>query len=237
MTEPVLLSQWAVCGIAAAAARFVPVPLLDDIVRERAGQVAVVRTLRAHGLRYVSTPLEPLWGDPGGRGSKRFRRLRTVPRQVLLFPVRKYTAMFGAVRGVPTDLLRVVLLARSLERQIERGGFRGPEGLTEQARALRRAVDGAAEGVDLRVLTAALADVLPQTRGLGKAAASYARRRFASHDVEADLQPDPTVAAGAECVTEVLRRPEVVRRLAEFDAEVDARLAAPAGQGRGRSRA
>ena len=33
MTEPALLTQWALCGIAAAAARFVPVPLLDDVVR------------------------------------------------------------------------------------------------------------------------------------------------------------------------------------------------------------
>jgi hypothetical protein len=31
MTEPSLLSPWAVCGIAPAAARFVPVPLLDDV--------------------------------------------------------------------------------------------------------------------------------------------------------------------------------------------------------------
>ena len=30
MTESSLLSTWAVCGIAAAAARFLPVPLLDD---------------------------------------------------------------------------------------------------------------------------------------------------------------------------------------------------------------
>ncbi len=47
MTEPFLLSQWAVCGIAAAAARFVPVPLLDDVIRQRPLR-SVVRTLRAH---------------------------------------------------------------------------------------------------------------------------------------------------------------------------------------------
>lgn len=224
MTEPVLLSSWAVCGIAAAAARFVPVPLLDDVVRQRATQVAVVRTLRAHGRTYASTPLEPLWGDPEGRRTGLLRRLRKVPRRVLLFPVRKYSALFGAVRGVPNDVLRVVLLARSVERRLDAGGLALPERLTEEARALRRAVDGAIEGMDLRVLTAALGDVLSQSRGLTTAAVAYARRRSRQPDPDAELAPEAPLAEGAERVTEVLRRPGTARLLERFDAEVDARL-------------
>lgn len=229
MTEPALLSQWAVCGIAAAAARFVPVPLLDDVIRERAVRVAVVRTLRAHGRAWPSTPLEPLWGQVEGRGGGRLRRrLRSLPRRLLLFPVRKYTAVFGAVRGVPNDVMRVVLLARSLERLLERGELVTPEALPDRARTLRRAVDRAIDGMDLRLLTAGLADGLSQGRGLTTAAVEFARKRVGQDDPEATVDPDGALAEGAERVTEVLRRPEVAQLLQRFDAQVDAGLGRPA---------
>ena len=228
MTEPFLLSQWAVCGIAAAAARFIPVPLLDDVVRQRAAQVAVVRTVRAHGRDVPSELLQPLWGEAEGRSSGLRRRVRAVSRRLLLFPVRKYTALFGAVRGVPTDVLRVVLLARTVDRRLDQGALAGdPAALPEEARALRRAVDRAIDGMDLRVLTAALADGLSHSRGLSTAAVAFARRRFSDADPDAGLEPDARVAEGAERVTEVLRRPETARLLERFDAEVDAALSRP----------
>ena len=225
MTDPALLSAWAVCGIAAAAARFVPVPLLDDVVRQRATQVAVVRTLRAHG-REPSHLLEPLWGERDGQAAGLRGRLRSVPRRVLLFPVRRYAAAFGAVRGVPADVLRVVLLARTVDRVLGRGGLTGPDRLPEQARALRAAVDEAIEEMDLRLLAAALADGLSRTRGLSTAALGFARRRFASADPDAGFEPDRPVAESAERVAEVLRRADIAQLLERFDVRVDALLAA-----------
>lgn len=225
MTEPSLIRTWALCGVAAASARFLPVPLLDDVVRQRAAQVAVVRTLRAHGRTTASSRVEALWGEPEGQSSGLRRRVRRLSRRLLLFPVRKYVALFGSVRGVPTDVLRVVLVARSLDRQLERGRLADGPGLPDEARALRRAVGAATAGVDLRLLTAALADGLSQSRGLSTAAVAFARRRFTGSDAEAPLDADGPVAAGAERVTEVLRRPEVERLLERFDAEVDAALA------------
>ena len=141
MTEASLSTQWAVCGIAAAAARFLPVPLLDDVVRRRAAQVAVVRTLRAHGRDHPSELVEALWeeSDPARRGVR--GRLRGLPRRLLLFPVRKYTAVFGAVRGVPNDVARVVLLARAVDRRLELGELSSPARVPDEAAALRRAVD------------------------------------------------------------------------------------------------
>jgi hypothetical protein len=148
---------------------------------------------------------------------------------VLLFPLRKYRAVFGAVRGVPTDVMRVVLVARAVERRLEQGALRDGDGLTDEARALRRAVDEAIKGMDLRLLTAALGDVLSQTRGLSTAAVALARRRFTKADPEADpgagLEPDGPLADGAGRVTEVLRRPEIASLLDRFDSQVDARLA------------
>jgi hypothetical protein len=218
MTSPSLTSSWALCGIAAAAARFVPVPLLDDVVRRRAAQTAVVRTLKAHDRRWSTDLAEPLWAEPQGTRTGLRGRLDAVPTKLLLFPVRKYTALFGAVRGVPNDVARVVLLARAVDRRLERGGLSAPHHVPDQARALRTAVD-------LRLLTAGLADGLSSTRGLTTAAVALVRRRLASSDAVPPLDADGPLADGAARVTEVLRRPEVSALLERFDAQVDERLA------------
>ena len=227
MTEPspVLVSQWAVAGIAAAAARFVPVPMLDDVVRERAVQVAVARTLRAHGRDYPSGRLEALWGDADG-GSGFRRRLKGVGMRILLFPIRKYAAIFGAVRGVPTDVMRVVLLARTVDRRLRAGGLTGDEAaLQREAVALRKAYDTALDGMDLGLLTAGLRDGLSQGRELSTAAVAYSRRWFTKPGQEPDLEPGGAVGAGAKKVAEVLDEPEISRLLDRFDGKVDAALA------------
>lgn len=223
MADSSLVTSWAVCGIAAAAARFVPVPLLDDVVRERATQQAVVRTLRAHGSALDPDLLEPLWGEATRQRGGRLRRgLRKAGTRVLLFPVRKYTALFGSVRGVPTDLLRVVLLARTVDRLLASGSFRDASTATQQARATRDAVDSAMSRMDLKLVTAALSDGLSGIRGLTGSAVGLARRKG---DVAGQADnPDAPVAEGAATVVEVLRRPEVQERLDRFDADVDARL-------------
>ena len=49
-----------VCALLSAAARFIPVPLLDDIVRERVRQVLVSRMLKSQDRGYSSSLLAPL---------------------------------------------------------------------------------------------------------------------------------------------------------------------------------
>jgi hypothetical protein len=224
--SPALVAQWAACGIAAAAARFVPVPMLDDVFREGAVQVAVSRTLQAHGRSYPSDRLEPLWAGHDARGGFG-RRVRSLSATVLFFPIRKYHAIFGAVRGVPTDVMRVLLLARTVDRRLDRGELAAdtdPERLTAQACDLRRAVDVAMDRMDLRMLTAALADGLSQSRGLSSAAVGYARRWFNRPGTEPDLQPGGEVAESAQRISAVLRRPEIAQLLDRFDGQVDAAL-------------
>lgn len=226
MAETSLQTQWAVCGIAAAAARFVPVPLVDDVVRRRAAQVAVVRTLRAHGRDLPAERVEALWDEPDTRRRGLRGLLRQAPGKVLLFPVRKYTALFGAVRGVPDDVARVVLLARSVDRLLERGALASADRAPDEAQALRRAVDEAIEGLDLQLLTAGLADGLSGTRGLTAAAVTLVRRRLAGEDADDDPVPvDGAVAEGAARVDAVLRRPEMTALLERFDTAVDTVLA------------
>jgi hypothetical protein len=236
-----LVGQWAVCGIAAAAARFIPVPLLDDAVKLRATQVAVLRTLRANGRTYPSDAVEALYAgtEAAGKVREALRYLRSVPRRVLFFPVRKYVALFGAAKGVPSDVMHVLLLGRTVHRSLAQGRLATPAGKTgelskadtkalrQEAVRIRAAYDDAIHGMDLRLLTGALADGLSQGKGLTAAAVGFARKTFGRDDDAGDLNPGGEVGAGAERVEEVLRRPEITRLLLEFDETFESSLSDP----------
>jgi hypothetical protein len=234
-----LVGEWAVCGIAAAAARFIPVPLLDDAVRLRATQIAVVRTLRAADRDYPSDHVEALYAgaDAGSAGKlhEALRYFRSIPRRILFFPIRKYVALFGSVKGVPTDVMRVLLLGRTVHRSLTLGRLAGPEKPTDEQKKnlrgeairIRKAYDKALDGMDLRLLTGALADGLSQGKGLTNAAVGFARKSFSHDDENPALNPGGEIGAGADRVEEVLRRPEISRLLDEFDARVESELARP----------
>lgn len=229
-----LIGEWAVCAIASAAARFIPVPLLDDAVKFRAIRIAVLRTLRANGRTYPTAAVEPLYAGvdaaEAGMVRRASRYLKTVPRRVILFPVRKYVALFGSVRGVPTDVMTVLLLSRTVHRCLVEGRLTGDDedALRAESVQIRGAFDEALHGMDLRLFTSALSDGLSQGRGLTSAAVSYARKTFGRSDDEAgsaELAPGGAVGEGAEQVEAVMRRPEVAQKIEEFDAEFDAVLA------------
>ncbi|MFI7589820.1 hypothetical protein ACIB24_22345 [Spongisporangium articulatum] len=222
-----LVTEWAAYGIVVAAARFVPVPLVDDLVRDRATRLAVSRTLKAHGRGYGVSQIEPVYGGAEGTAHQVRRYVASIPRRVLLFPVRKYVALFGSVKGVPSDVLATVLLARTLHRHLARGGLpeAAPEKAREaEARRLRRAYDAALEELDLKVLTGALGESLSRGRDLTGAAVKAARRLVRREDDD-PVDDDRTVGAAAEGVAGVLSRHELAPAVAEFDARVDARYA------------
>lgn len=229
-TPPRLRHEWALCAIAAAAARFIPLPFLDDLVKENATRVAVIRTLQTHGRTYPSGHVQPLYGSLDGCAVGCLKFVLMLPVKLLLYPVRKFIAIFGAVRGVPTDLMRVLLLGRTVHRCLERGLLSGEEraGLEREALRIRIAFDRAIEGMNLRLLTSALSDGLTGIKGLSAAAISFARRSFGRDAVpeQSDLDPeDGRVEEGAQQVEAVLDRPEVEALMAEFDARFDALLA------------
>jgi hypothetical protein len=232
-----LIGEWTVCAIAAASSRFIPVPLLDDAVKFRAIRIAVLRTLRADGRTYSADAVEPLYAgvDAGVAGQVRraFGYLLSVPRRVIFFPVRKYVALFGSVRGVPTDVMTVLLLAWTVHRCLLQGRLTDADAdadakrLRAEAVRIRSAFDRALHGMDLRLLSGALADGLSQGRGLTAAAVGYAGRTFGrtdDHDDDPELEPDGAVREGAERVQAILRRPEIVRLIGDFNARFDAEL-------------
>jgi hypothetical protein len=221
-----LVVEWALCGIAAAASRFIPVPFVDEVVKGRATRYAVHRTLRAHGRTYDDEAVEPLYEGLDSVGKSFARGVRSIPRRIVLFPIRKYVAIFGSVRGVPNDVMRVVLLGRTVHRAIELGRLDGDgEPLGEDAVAVRAAYDDAVRNQDLRLLRGALADGLSQGRSLTRAAVAYAREQFGKDGEKPGLRPGGEVEKSAHEVASVLRRPDVVEELEQFDARIDAALA------------
>lgn len=239
-----LVREWTLCAVAAAASRFVPVPLLDDVVKDRATRLAVLRTLRAHGRRYPGDAVEPLYAGIETWTNGLLRQAARIPGKVLLFPIRKYVAVFGAVKGVPTDVMTVLLLGRSVHRALQAGHLAGPgtppgaeltkaqeAALQAEAAQVRRAFDAAVDGMDLRLLSGAVSDALAQGGLLTRSATEYAGRLLRRDRADDDELPaEGAVSAGADRLQQTLRSPEVARLLADFDRAFDAALAGtPAG--------
>ncbi|MFC5380961.1 hypothetical protein [Aquipuribacter nitratireducens] len=234
-----LLRDWVVCGLVAATTRFVPVPLLDDAVQGRAVRESVRRTLREAGRTYPVETVAPLY-ERRGRGL--LRTVAAAPLALALWPARKWVRVAGAVRGVPTDLARVLALGRCTYRVLERGGLPdlpdGPDGIEAarhavrtEAAQVRAAFDETIDELDLRLVAAALQDALGGARGLSGALVDYARGRFdrdrREHDAPGGLDPGEDVDRGVDRVLAALRQPEVRRQVEELDRRLDERLAAP----------
>jgi hypothetical protein len=221
-----LVVEWAMCGIANATTRFIPVPIVDDLIEARSTQFCVHRTLKAHDRTYDDDAVEPLYA-PEAHLAGVLRAMVSVPLRIVLFPIRKYVRLFGAVHGVPNDVMHVILLGRAVHRVLARGGLENgsdEKALRAEAEQVRRAYDGAIKNQDFRLLRGALTDGLSQGRGLTRAAVTYARDAFA-REKQPKLKPGGEVESSARKVESALERPDVVQELEEFDRRFDERLA------------
>jgi hypothetical protein len=241
-----LQREWALCALAAASARFVPVPLVDDVIKERALRTAVARTWSAHGRPANPEVIGLLCGDTRGFWNGVAASAARLPLKLALYPVRKVVRLVTAVRGVGRDLAEVLLLARAVDRCLRAGWFAAadPQELQHQARLVRRAHEQTVSTADLRVLEHGMRAALGQVGGLRQQAAEFARRAFgrdapdparaveAGTDVGTDVGPDvdprlePSVEQGARQVQAVLERPEIAGLLATLDRRFDAALGA-----------
>lgn len=218
-----LLREWTACALVRAATRFLPVPFLDDAVAQRATRVAVARTLRAHDRTYPTSAVEPLYADRRGGF---LRRVTAVPRKILLFPVRKWTRVAGAVTGVPTDVSRVLLIGRATHRRLALGELSTADRreLRRESARVRTTFEAVVDEMDLHLLRGAVSDALEQVKDLTGAVVDYAQDRFGSDTAEESTPEPEAVAAGAEKVERALEKPEIVQLLAEFDRQMDERL-------------
>jgi hypothetical protein len=221
-----LMREWIACALVAALARFVPLPLVDDVIQAQATRLSVTRTVRAAGRQYPISEIDPILG---GRSVTEMVKAAAValPLKIALYPVRKIRRFVGAVHGVPSDLATVLLLSWTVHRRLAAGGLSHPDARVrrDEAEALRRAFDAVRRETDLQVITSALRDALGNARSLTTTVGEYGRRLLSRRDGEAPPEPSAEMADDIDRIEAVLRAPEIRRIVADFDARVDWRLA------------
>lgn len=218
----------AVCALLFAAARFAPLPLLDDILRARIRKAMVERLLALAGGALGADHVEPLWHDASGCGAGCLSLLWKLPLKLLLFPIRKLLSIIGAAHHLARDVTEALLYGRAVKRALAVGllpAEASPAELHARATAVRAAFDGAFLGADLAAVRGALGAALGRVPGLPRAALREVRAFAAKSRPDAEAH-DATVTAGASVIEEVLGRPEVQRAVADFDARFDAAVAA-----------
>ena len=210
-----LTHQWIVAGMVSASARFIPIPFLDDIVRNQCRRFVVSRTVDASERQSALSDLKPYYSSDGGCIAGCFAAMGTLPFKLLLFPVRKIFAIVTAVHGVPMEIIRTVLLGRTLQRQLDLG-----EISAEDAARMKVAFNEAFSRMDLRTVRATVEDAVRSVHGW-KSAAMKSARKVASDQAESNIPSSGPVDLGADKVQAVLQRPETARLFAEFDTRFD----------------
>lgn len=220
------------------AARFIPLPLLDDVARARLATWVVARVVAKRGVNLSRSQLAPLGEDSRGMLRGCLGALLRLPLAVVLFPVRKVAAVVFGVRNLVRDVLEVLLLARVVDRALDAGVLRGdaPEAeLRAAALRVRGAFDRAFEGTDLTLLQRAL---LAAKVPLGSVVPAALRRLRALREQGDAATPgalpaggDDTLERESDRVRDALSSPAVRETLREFDARVDRELRSglPAG--------
>ena len=203
-------------GILFAAARFMPVPLLDDLVRRQVARWMVkgaAPDLSAAALRPLSDA-EP-GCLPGCLG-----RLAMLPIQLLLFPFRKVLAILRGARWVSRDLAEMVLLGRVIDHARSTGLLsEGPQ-LEARARELRTAFDVAFHATDAQLLSTLLGAAVGPLRGLVSAAMRTLRRlrRARAEEPRPEGADAAVLDASVGRIEAALRSPPMRAFLADFDA-------------------
>lgn len=233
-----LQRDWILLALVAAASRFVPVPLLDDVVKTQANRGAVKRAITESG-REVNIALVTALYDTGSI----LGFLVALPLKVILYPLRKIARVISAVHGVPTDLLETLLLGRSVFRALKRGAFDNSEdvkAMKAEAKHMRWAFEQAFKGTNFKVISSALGDALSRMKDLsgivsditGQLLGNKSSGTGAKVDDDAIDQADLSEVAerddveeGLDDVEEVLARADVIKELEAFDARFDEALA------------
>ncbi|QEF96739.1 hypothetical protein Mal15_07680 [Stieleria maiorica] len=214
-----LQHQWVVAGIVSASARFIPIPFVDDLVQSQCRRFVVARTLANHDTNLTTSQLKPLYSNGGGCLPGCTTLLAKAPLKLLLFPIRKIVAVVTSVRGVPVEIMRMVLLGRTLDRYLKTNRIDPGSG---DAAKMRLAFEASFARMDLRVVKAAVADALAGVNGWKKAAVDTAQEIARPRERTSEgLNPSTEVETGARKVEEVLQRPETLTLFADFDQKFD----------------
>ena len=232
---PVSPHTIAVFSVLVAAAGFVPVPFLDDLLPRQLVRQLIRTILRRAERRYALRFVKALYA-PEGCLSGCLDTLVSLVWTLLAYPIRKVLRVIQGIRSLSQRLVSTYMLGHTVNRYVALGWFdqrSDARSLGEQAAVLRRSFDLALETTNPVVFSSSVTAVLGGLRGLPRAA-WRAGRALVRGSSERDTEPtqrsvDPDEAAAAEPsienaaarVESALAQPEVQSFVAEFDATVD----------------
>jgi hypothetical protein len=223
-----------------AVARLIPLPIVDDWAGEQLLRSMVRALLRRAGRTLSSGALSPLYAS-GGCLDGCLGVVIGWPLKLLLFPIRKFIAIFRAIHGTARRMVEVFLLGHVVGRWLARGGFAEgtpPDGLHREAALVRVSFDQTLSEVYPASFTGSLVTAWSGMRGLLRSAALAAQqivrgtRRQSPADAESRAA---ATSAAAEASSErfapalgvfeaLLTRPDIVEFLQQFEARFEANL-------------
>jgi hypothetical protein len=222
MIEPAMLRTRALLALSFALARYVPIPLLDDLVRDRIGRIVVVRAASAQQITLAPDEAALLGGAPfsclGCLGAALW-----LPIKLILYPFRALLAIVLGIRWASRDLVEIFALGRTIDRLLADGRYPAsspPEMRLAFARDARRAFDVARAGLDTHAVQGLLSVALGPLRKVLPAAMRPLRRLWHGEVPE----PAPAAEAPASRLTAALDDPRMVELLATIDRRFDEAL-------------
>lgn len=227
MTEPIATKPRLLLALLYAAGRFVPIPFVDDLVREQVALYAVAKAVEGAGATVPRAHLVPLGSPATGCFGGCLGLLVTIPLKLILFPIRKITSVIFGVRNVSRDVVEIVVLGRLVDRAVARGEIAGSKTLEAQraeALLLRQALDAALKSTDFTILSATLRAVLGPFRGVMLHALGVLRVMRRTGPDAAPPASDATLSESTSRLERAFDRPEVRALIEKLDQDVDAHL-------------
>lgn len=226
--DPEIVRTRVTCALLYFAARQVPVPLLDDVLRVQVAAYMVKHTVRKAGLSVPSEQLAPLFEKDEHWAVGCLWWMFKLPLKLLLFPIRKVTNLLFAVRHLGKDFAEILLLGEVIDRAVVDGDLKAEGAATEEgqlarSRRYRRAFDRALAETDTTLLWGLVGVAIGPVRGLLAAGARPLRYLWHGNGEEA-VGASPDMDAKASAIEKLLLQPEVQRFLADFDRRLERAL-------------
>lgn len=231
--DPAVLRTRAVVALTFALARYIPIPIVDDLVRERLARVAVGKAAAAQGATLEPAEIATL-AAPSDGCIGCLLALLWLPVRLLLYPFRALLGIVLGVRWASRDLVEVFALGRTIDRLLADGRY--PLGATLEARVAhardaRRAFDVARRGLDTHAVTGLFSVALGPLRKVLPAAMRPLRRFW--HGDASEAAPAGAVDAPASRLAAALDDPRMLALFETIDRRFDEALLAERARSQG----
>lgn len=238
-----VLGRRIVAGVLYAAARHLPVPLADDMLRERIARWMLEQSLPGESRNLADHLIAP----GGGLVRSALGSILRYPMRLVLAPVRTAMAFAFGAQWLANDLAEMVLLGRVVDHAVAVGLFAthremSAEQLAANAHRVRQAFDAAMGQTRISLLAATLATAIAPFKSFAGLASSLWERAARKDESEARQSGEAGARAPrksrqsreleglTERVRQALLQPEARRFLARFDEIVLAQLESNARQ-------